>query len=244
MTDEPRDMPAPADGRTLRAAEEALGLAPRQMVGRDPALAAAVARWEADLAGLAVELPPVAPADRVWQGIRAGMAPPAPAPAPWWHGVWESLALWRGLAAGAVAAALLLAVLPRALPRPAEAPVATREVAVLLVAALLPRDGPATHVAAYDPRRTEMVLVPAAAPTGPGVPWLWLVPPGEADPIPLGALAADLPTVIPVSAGLVPLVEGEGNLAITLEPAGTTPSGSAPGPVVAHGKLTPARDKA
>lgn len=88
-----------------------------QSLLHDATLRAAVAQWEERLLPLATLAEPLSPSAQLWQRIQQGVsadhtAPPAAAVRdrarkfPWY----DSLRLWRGLAAGGFAAAALMAV--------------------------------------------------------------------------------------------------------------------------------------
>jgi anti-sigma-K factor RskA len=65
---------------------------------------------------------------------------------------------------------------------------------------------------------------------------LWLIPPGE-KPHSLGLIDPDRPVTISVPASLLPKVNSEAILAVSLEPPGGSPTGQPTGPVIANGKL-------
>jgi anti-sigma-K factor RskA len=105
--------------RDCLAAEYALGTLQgpartrfERWLEQDAELARTVDRWEAHFAALNEELPPEQPPDRVWEAVQARIGEDS-APAaetdrrPGSPSLWNSLNLWRGLAAAAV---LLLAV--------------------------------------------------------------------------------------------------------------------------------------
>jgi anti-sigma-K factor RskA len=99
---------------TLDAAERAMVAARRQ---REPALEAEILDWEKRLAGLNVDVLPVAPPDAVWQGIQqrltAAHAPLQPsANSAQVVTLERRVTMWRrtAMAASALAASLLLAI--------------------------------------------------------------------------------------------------------------------------------------
>ena len=71
---------------------------------------------------------------------------------------------------------------------------------------------------------------------------LWLVAGGDTPPRSLGLLQAEQPTTLPVAAVLRPDVPRAAALAVSLEPAGGSPTGLPTGPVVYQGALLPLRD--
>lgn len=233
------------------AAEWALGLlegaARRAAEDRrlsDPAFAALCARWAGRLLPISDEVPPVAPSPGHWARIAdaiaaAEAAPPArPArsvPAGrlavlrWW----DSLALWRGAAAAflALSLALILTRPPTAGPAPPARP------AVLLAATLAGEDGGPLLTAALDSGRGEVVLAPVGEETLDGrVPELWLIP-ADGRPRSLGVIDLGGARRVQVPPTVIALVADGAVLAVSLEPAGGSPTGQPTGPVVATGRL-------
>ena len=85
----------------------------------DASLQTAVDAWQARLHPLTSLAPMVEPSSRLWSRIEQAITPRAaavrarPPPAPTiWQSWWQSLALWRGLAAAGIAATFALAFLP------------------------------------------------------------------------------------------------------------------------------------
>lgn len=145
---------------------------------------------------------------------------------------WDSLALWRGIAAGALAVAVAAIGFNLMQPAPDVSTLTTQ-----LVAALEEEGSDVKFVALYDGSGN----VRLTALSGAAVPdrdyELWAIQGGNA-PISMG--------VIPVSQGIAVDIApevmagwGEGSvLAITLEEAGGSPDGAPHGPVVAKGAVT------
>lgn len=254
------------DLRVALAGEIALGLMEagevQSALARDPALAAEVARWNERFAALALEEPAATPNPRVLAALvealgddarpplaaRDAVAPPArraePAPRPR-GGLFQSLAFWRGMGAAGLAtaaAALFVAfAVPRTVPpEPGPRDVVVRETSrVLLVSAILPKDGPPEYVATYDGARGRLVVVPAATlPSRNGIPFLWLVPNDDGDPVGIGALDPLGTVNFDLDEALVRLANVRSGLVVTLEPAAVQAGGTAQGPVLAHGKFS------
>ncbi|MCW7540469.1 anti-sigma factor [Aquabacterium sp. A7-Y] len=192
-----------------------------------PVLRQAVRGWEAQLAPLMQAVPPVEPSPEVWQRIEAALArrhavtSPARAPA---QRRWNSLVLWRGWAlfASAVTACLTL-LLTR--PPPSRPP---------LVVVLTAPEGAQSFVAGINADRRSMEvrpLVHVTPPSGRDLQ-LWVLPPGGA-PRSLGLISPDRATVLRHP----PPPRGADTLAVTLEPAGGSPSGAPTGPVLYSGRL-------
>jgi anti-sigma-K factor RskA len=195
----------------------------------DPAFRAAVEAWQARLAPLDDETPPLAPPADGWARIAAEIAPPRP-PAPAPAGLWNSLALWRGLTAAGVTAA----VIAIAQPSPPAVPGAPPP---LLVAALAGADGTPLLSAAYDPLRGAVVLTPATQRDDAGKsPELWVIE-GSAAPRSLGVIDIKGPNAHVIPPQRLAGLQAGSVLAITMEPLGGSPSGAPTGPVVASGTL-------
>lgn len=193
-----------------------------------PALRAEVQRWQARLMPLTGPVAAVEPPPRVWQAIERRLWPAA-APRPWW----QRLGPWRALAASASVSALaLLLVLAR--PTPAPAP-------VLVVLQSTGADGgvPATFVASVGGDGRSLVTQ-AVQPVGlaPGRALeLWSVPPQGA-PRSLGLVRADGSTVLARERLPATLLQGgTAALAVSIEPAGGSPTGAPTGPIIYAGKV-------
>lgn len=227
-------IPTDPEGLEAVAAEYVLGTltardveAVRDALPGNPALAAAVERWEARLAPHTALAPAEAPPDDLWPRIAratrpAEASPPAPALA-----IRRRRDPWRWAALGATAAAAVLAVLPAARP-----PEPARLMTVLLATAedsawIVEADGERIRLAALNPRPapSDRVLQ------------LWALPQGAADPTSLGLIPAGgrievRPASIRPEPGM--LIE------IALEPPGGSPTGRPTGPVQFIGHLAPA----
>lgn len=223
------------------AAAYALGtLGPRarrrlaRIARSSPAVAAAIRDWEWRLATLAEGIPPVNPSPRVWEGIRArlglaGAAPEASIRRPTGGG-WRSLDLWRGLAAAGFAMALALGV----------ALYSTRERAPFesVVVVLAGQDAKPALVATADRGSLQLTVKAVGTLQVPGdrALELWMLPTGRA-PVSMGLIPAS-------GIGRVALREPAGvalqnipALAVSLEPAGGSPTGAPTGPVLYTGNV-------
>ena len=193
-----------------------------------PRLRAAVREWQSRLMPLTVSIEPRKPPAAVWKRIEAriGGATPPPARTSWW----SQLALWRGVSAFASIAAIGLAVL-LASPGPAQPPV------VVVLSATGAAGGavvPASFVASISGDGRAMVtrpLVNVSLEANRALE-LWALP-GSGAPRSLGLISASGATV--VKKGKV--LEGATGLAVSLEPAGGSPTGAPTGPVLYVGKL-------
>jgi anti-sigma-K factor RskA len=199
------------------------------LLGAHPALRQAAQRWQERLLPLASSVAPVAPPPHVWAGIEARLFSGAPVPR-WWH----ALALWRGLSALATTAALALLVVATHTP-PAQAPT------VVLLAAQPGAAGaiPASFVVGLSADGRALVLKPLNAPAlgaalSPSQALeLWSVP-AQGGPRSLGLVHADQATTLLLQArGALPTTA----FAVSLEPAGGSPTGAPSGPVVSLGQV-------
>jgi len=235
------------------AAEYALGVlegAERRtaddLIARDPAFAAAVARWRTDIEPLAETVAPVAPPADVWRRIEAGLAPaqaPTPAATP---GLWSSLAFWRGLsfasaAAAAVFAALLVSPQAPVTPVPTEAQPSLQPAVVgpMAAAPVMMEGGSALLAAAYDPNQRRFIVTPTGRyelkPSQ--VLELWIIV-GDKAPRSLGVIDAASPRAYALPADVRADLAAGATLAVSIEPTGGSPTGAPTGAVVASGKLT------
>jgi len=247
--------------RTALAGEIALGLVAgneaKAELERDPLLAAEVRHWSDEFATLSLEAPAVPPDPRVLQRLQTALVddlvssdrqpfaqsyPNLPERS---AGMLQSLVFWRGMAAAgfAVAATVLIAVLLQPSipsPSPARQDVATvPSQRVLLVSQIMPRDGPPEYVATYDGDRGRLIIVPASTlPSRAGVPFLWLVPNDDGDPIGLGPLDPLKPVNLDLTGDMLRFANLMAGLVITLEPVPVAQGGTAQGPVIAHGKFS------
>jgi anti-sigma-K factor RskA len=203
-----------------------------------PALRAAVADWQARLMPLTAVIAEEAPPAHTWARIEqrlwpeAAAAAAATAPAAAW---WRGLAFWRGLSGFATVAALGLAVL---LARP--------DAALPPVVVVLQPTGndPAVAgsvVASFSADGRAAVarpLQPVALQTDRTLELWWA--PLEGKPKSLGLIRADGATVLRPGA-LPGGLKGSGidHMAVSVEPAGGSPTGQPTGKVLFYGKLVP-----
>lgn len=213
-------------------------------MARDGELAAAVRAWEDRLVPLASRLPPVEPPARLWTEIERAVGGGEPADRaaeaesddvlPWpvlaeVARLKRSRLLWRGATALAASVALtlagLLAVQRGAAPDSGLVAVVNRsgELPALIVR--------------VDPRAGTVQVREVAAERPPDRSLeLWSIV-GNDKPRSLGVLDRGA-TRIAIPAEDRPRLEGA-TLAVTVEPPGGSPTGSATGPVVYSGKLVP-----
>ncbi len=222
-------------GDEALAAEYVLGVLPaseRQEAARrvetDRDFARLVDQWDLHFSPLGEAYAPVEAPATVKQALdrRLFATPSAATPTSWWN----SLALWRGLAAASVVALALVTAWN--MQPPAEQPAAPR-----LVASLESPETDVRYLALYDEAAQTIHLSHVAGRSASDQDFeLWVIE-GDEAPASLGVIAAgDRFDVHPdetlrakLSAGAV--------LAVSLEPGGGSPTGQPTGPVVAVGDL-------
>jgi anti-sigma-K factor RskA len=224
------------DGTAMRSAELRLR--------SDPVFARDVARWQEQLGPLSAEVGAVAPSRSVWSTIdrelfrTAAARPVARVPA---QSIWANLAIWRGLAfaTSGIAAVSLGLIVARPDAVPVVAPTAV-PAGSLLAASMASTDSAKAVLitATYDPTRGAVILTPAAADASRGLtPELWVIV-GKNPPKSLGVIDLKDPQAHRIPGALRAQMSSGATLAISLEPAGGSPTGLPTGPVVAAGKLT------
>jgi len=220
-------------GDEVLAAEYALGVltgieraAAERRIARDRSFADLVVAWNERLSPWAAEIVEVTPPPQVWERIAAAL----PVEPQRRVGLWQSLALWRGLAAGGVLAAACLAAFLYFGALDQSAP----------MIAAIEGGGHRIFVATVDAKRGTIAVVPAdyAANATPGrVPELWLIPAGG-KPLPVGLLSADRTVVLALPPALAEKADPHAVLAVSLEPPGGSTTGRPTGPVIGSGGLT------
>ena len=196
-----------------------------KLMAEDPGLAGEVARWETRLAPLGEAVRERRPPERVWEAVLAEVG--TPPSTPWW----QRVGFWRAATACAGVAALVLAL---ALVAGPEAP-GPRGVSVAVLAG---EDARAAWLVRADLARAEATiraLAPEPLPADRRYE-LWAIPP-EGSPHSLGLLPtgdAGRLALTPASARRLAAARA---LAVSLEPAGGSPTGAPTGPVLYQGVL-------
>jgi anti-sigma-K factor RskA len=238
---------SPEEERDLVAAEYVLGLLEgralmeaRGRVANEPAFAAAVADWEARLAPMAEGFAEASPPGHLWFRIERALEAQASGDSTVLR-LERRERLWRGWAAGmtAVAAGLALVLAlgwAQPDPRPSAPPAEQREPA--LFASLASENGSAALAVAFEPERGTMVVTPTRLLEAPGRDHeLWLIAREGAAPVSLGIVRGATPRRMPISAALRGAVAPDAIVALSVEPAGGSPTGSPTGPVIASGPV-------
>ncbi len=229
-------MTSPAERDDALAAEYVLGVLPgpeREKVAirieRDDAFASLVARWETSLAPLAADVDPVRPPEQVWARVENALFE-SPGPQASKSGWWTSLALWRGLAFGAMLLAVGSFVYPQIPDRGAGD--------VSRLTATLQSDETADKfVAGYEHGSDELVLTALSQAPEAGRDYeLWLIV-GDAAPVSLGVVPGGQSARVAVPQALRAKLIAGNLLAVSLEPQGGSTTGAPTGLVIAAGKI-------
>ncbi len=226
----------------ILAAEYVLGVLPAGdrkaasgRIEKDRAFALLVERWEADFSPLADAYPEVeAPASvkaaldrRLFTASPSAVKQPSAEVAP---GLLSSLAFWRGLAVTALAALALYVALPLINP-----PVMEPE--MRLVASLAPKDSNVHYFVVYDAQTRDVGLSHVTGERAEGRDFeLWVIA-GQQAPVSLGIIPSGTNVHLAVDDAMRSHIESGAVFAISMEPAGGSPTGQPTGPVVAAGDL-------
>ncbi|MFZ1816237.1 MAG: anti-sigma factor [Rhizobiaceae bacterium] len=219
------------------AAEYAVGVLPyaervafARRLENEPELADKVRFWDEQLSPMTEQAGEVAPPDHVLARLEANLFEPAAQPRGWW----QSLPFWRGLSFASLAALAVVVLLYAGYIRgPLSGPAQP-----FLVAELAGDTGAVRVLTFFDPRESVLKISRVAGEPAPGRDFeLWLI---EADkaPVSMGVMPRDATGTMRVSAEHRALI-ANAILAISDEPAGGSPTGTATGAVLALGKVTP-----
>lgn len=193
----------------------------------DPSLQQAVSAWEGRLGRLDEGLQAVEPPARVWRAVKGrirehrGYAP----------SLWESLVLWRSLTAAALAVSVSLAgILVHQMVRsPAFVPE--------YVAVVSDEKGQTIWSVSADLDRGELAINPVSTPPleeGKAFE-LWLLPARDRPPRSMGLLPTQRRARLTLPSDItLPTAKG---IAVSLEPAGGSPTGLPTGPVLYQAAL-------
>ena len=233
MTEEMDQLEALAADYVLGTLEESERRQVRSRLTHEPELARLVEEWTLRLSPIAEAIPPVEPPPRVWRLIEAALeAGRSVDPASLREPIWRRLTFWRFCTGGATAMAAALAVLLFVAPLPVTTVPETRFVAVL-------SEGPASPawLVTVDLAEQQLTIRPVTelAPEDRSYE-LWVVVGSDAPPRSLGLLDPLQEINLPIAAELATPTAA---LAVSLEPAGGSPTGLPTGPVIYQGALLP-----
>lgn len=197
-------------------------------IAAEPALQAELRVWQAQLSGLDGEFAEVDPPRNGLSRVEARLYG-EPKPARWW----DSLVLWRSLAASGLAVAVVAIGFSALQPR-----VDPQDIANQLVAALREEGSNVSFVALYNPASGSLRLT---ALSGDAVPEkdfeLWAIE-GQDAPVSMGVISIDQRVERRVPDAALTGFRAGTVLAVTLEPKGGSPTGGPTGPIVAKGAAT------
>jgi anti-sigma-K factor RskA len=212
------------------------------LAGQIPARLA-VRRWENRLIGLSTRLPPVQPPASVWQRIESRMEPqiaprnepgPARTPAAALAAQPGSSRLWQGVAAGIAVIALALGTLLVTRTPDVQVQVQVERLAVesAHTAVVADATAPIWVVNAF-PQLGEIrvTALRSVALADDRSFELWMLPDSGAAPVSLGILPRSGAAVLPLSADKLQLLTATSKIAVSIEPAGGSPTGAPTGPI-------------
>ncbi|RVH01061.1 anti-sigma factor [Sinorhizobium meliloti] len=224
-------------GDEMFAAEYVLGVLSaneRQIATRriatDAEFSRTVDQWEERLSPLGLSYAEIEPPAAVKHALDQRLFGAEPQPISVLSGLWQSLAVWRGLAAAALVA-LAFVVVHSILRPPAEAP------DFQLVASLAADDTDVRYLAVYDPVHSRIGLSHVSGARAPNRDFeLWVIEAGQS-PISAGIIPVGETVHLALQANVARLLEQDAAFAITVEPEGGSPTGQPTGPIVAAGDL-------
>lgn len=197
-------------------------------IDTDAAFAGLVEDWEVRLSPMADGYAEVAPPAAAKAAIdrRLDAAPAGAGRA----GLWHSLVFWRGLAAAAVALLVFYAAITEL------APPAQQNGGAQLVASLADAGTDVRYVAVYDPAHHRVGLSHLSGARAADHDFeLWVIDGGN-PPVSLGVIPVGNTVHVVLPQALYDKLRRGAVLAISLEPAGGSPTGRPTGPVVATGE--------
>ena len=197
-----------------------------------PRLRRLVAGWQERLASLDEMIEPVQPPARVWRAIESRIQRGARRRAFWTNiGVWRSATMVS--AACAIALAVYLALL---------SPTATQPTP-MMVAVMSGNQGKPAMTVSWPMEDTAQrklrIRVIDHADMAPGTSWeLWMLPADGQKPLSLGLIGTAPSQEMVLPPRLAQAVNTAGGLAMSVEPAGGSPTGQPTGPIIYKGPTT------
>ncbi len=198
----------------------------------DRAFAAMVDRWQSNLSSFDDDYQPIAPPKSTYAAIEKRLfAETAFAPARQPRGLWNSIGFWRGFSLASVAGIAGLLAFGNGnvlMPRTNRTP---------LVAEMKGKDAPIDLVAHYDATSGVLDITPVAAGAAQEKSLeLWLVKP-DGKTVSLGVLPQTGEGSLSISPDLRTGITKGATLAVSVEPFGGSPTGTATGPVILVGAM-------
>ncbi|MGB3538038.1 MAG: anti-sigma factor [Mesorhizobium sp.] len=196
----------------------------------DAAFASLVDGWEARLSPLASGYGEIEAPASVREALERRLFASTSATASVRPGAWSSLAFWRGLAVAAIAALALYIAVPL-VNLPVQQP------PMRLVASLSANGSDVKYLAVYDATQHTIDLSHVAGERAADKDFeLWMIE-GKNLPVSMGVIPAGSTVHVPVPPAAQEKLAQGAVLAVSLEPAGGSPTGQPTGPVVAAGDL-------
>lgn len=197
------------------------------LLAREPGLRREVEYWQRRLNPLAETLPLRQPGKQVWKNIQRRIRGGNPESG-WPALVWNSLAFWRSLAAGCFAAFLLAILAALQLNK-------DYQEAIHYVAVLKNEQAQPMLIATMDDKNMFTVDMLAPDSTGPDeVMEIWCLPRDGGKPSSMGLLKGRRARM-PLSHEQMERLRSAGEIAVSIEPAGGSPTGLPTGPVMYRG---------
>jgi anti-sigma-K factor RskA len=229
--------------REALAAEYALGTlqaAARRRFERalksDPQLRRLVAAWQDRLVPLDALAAPVQPPARVWRAIKERIEIGSGRRTGSARGFWASLGFWRGATIASTVAAMVLAV-SLAVTRPPQS-AADSMVVVMSDETSAPAMTISWPAQQPGPRKLRIRLM-RHADMPAGTAWeLWMLPGGDGKPVSLGLINTAQTQELIIPSQLAPAIDAAWGLAMSVEPAGGSPTGLPTGQVLYKGQCT------
>ncbi len=224
----------PDGGDDLLAAEYVLGVlvsveraAMTRRMASERGFARLVSDWEARLEPLNDDYVAVTPPLAAKKALDARLFGNGATQA---SGIWQSLALWRGLTFATLALALI-AIVPKLLVSPEPILVAAAQI----IAPMQSESGEVKFVALYQPGSDEIRISKVKSDKGATQDYeLWLVDDGG-KPQSMGVIPDKDEVVLKVKPEFVARINAGDAFAVSIEPIGGSPTGTATGPVIAVG---------
>jgi anti-sigma-K factor RskA len=197
------------------------------VLAREPGLRREVEYWQRRLNPLAEALPLRRPRKQVWRNIHRRIH--GESGAGWPVRLWDSLVFWRGLCLASIAAFLLTSLAALQLNRDYEA-------AIHYVAVLKNEQAQPMLIAAMEGGNVFTIDMLGPDHTGPDeVMEIWCLPRAGGQPVSMGLLKGQR-LRMPLSREKLQQLETAGEIAISIEPAGGSPTGLPTGPVMYRGE--------
>ena len=201
----------------------------------DPELRRLVTDWQSRLAPLDALAAPVQPPARVWNAIldRIRLAS-GHRVSPARRGFWGNLAFWRGAAIVSAMAAIVLAI-SLSTVTPTKRP---QEMMVVVMSDEKSTPGMTVSWPVQPKGEAKIrIRVMGHETMTPDQAWeLWMVPGGDQKPVSLGLINTDVEQELTVPRKLMPAMNEAWGLAMSVEPAGGSPTGLPTGRIMFKGQ--------